>query len=288
MGSGFSSFLVICTPPSPPAVPPETGLGDLPESVVGSVLVHLNPQQICRLAAVNRAFRGASSADFVWESKLPENYDSLISWISDEDDGDDSNAKFPSNLCKKDIYARLSQPNSIDEDTKKVWLHKGTGKPCVLMSFNGLSITGIDDRRYWSRISTEESRFGSVAYLQQTWWFEVDGEVEFPFPVGTYSLYFRVQLGRPEKQFGWRVCNREHIHGWDIKPVRFQLSTSDGQQAISQCYLTTPGAWNLYRVGSFVVEESRSPMKVKFSMMQIDCTHTKGGLCVDSVLICPK
>ncbi|KAD5508296.1 hypothetical protein E3N88_15999 [Mikania micrantha] len=196
MGSGFSSFLVMCSPSSSLAESPETGLGDLPESVVGSVLVHLSPQEICRFAGLNRAFRGASSADFVWESKLPENYGS------------------------------------------RVWLHKGTGKPCLLICFNGLSITGIDDRRYWSRISTDESRFGSVAYLQQTWWFEVDGEVEFPLPVGTYNLYFRLQLGRPGKQFGRRVCNLDHIHGWDIKPI--------------------------------------------------DCTHTKGGLCVDSVLICPK
>ncbi|KAL8226280.1 hypothetical protein R6Q59_000174 [Mikania micrantha] len=284
MGSGFSSFLVMCSPSSSPAESPETGLGDLPESVVGSVLVHLSPQEICRFAGLNRAFRGASSADFVWESKLPENYGSVISLIFN--DGVDN--KLPMNLCKKDIYARLSRPNSIDGDTKRVWLHKGTGKPCVLVSFNGLSITGIDDRRYWSRISTDESRFGSVAYLQQTWWFEVDGEVEFPLPVGTYNLYFRLQLGRPGKQFGRRVCNLDHIHGWDIKPVRFQLSTSDGQQAISECYLTTPGTWNLYHVGAFVVEDSRSPTKVKFSMMQIDCTHTKGGLCVDSVLICPK
>lgn len=69
--------------------------------------------------------------------------------------------------------------------------------------------------------------------------------------------------------------------------MRFQLSTSDGQEAISECYLTTRGTWNLYRVGSFVVEDSKVPIKVKFSMMQIDCTHTKGGLCVDSVLIAP-
>lgn len=41
---------------------------------------------------------------------------------------------------------------------QKVWLDKGTGKACVLISSNGLAITGIDDRRYWSWISTEESR----------------------------------------------------------------------------------------------------------------------------------
>ncbi|KAI3822186.1 hypothetical protein L1987_09770 [Smallanthus sonchifolius] len=282
MGSGFSSVLVMCSTASGPPVPAATGLGDLPESVVGSVLERLNPQEICGLAALNRAFRAASSADFVWESKLPQNYNSVISRIFDD------NNKFPSNLCKKNIYARLSRPNSIDGETKKVWLQKGTGKSCVLISFNGLSITGIDDRRYWIRVPTDESRFHSVAYLQQIWWFEVDGEVEFPFAAGTYSLSFRLQLGRPGKRFGRRVCNCEQIHGWDRKPVRFQLSTSDGQEAISECYLTTPGTWNLYRVGDFVVEDSKVPMMVKFSMMQIDCTHTKGGLCVDSVLICPK
>ncbi|KAJ0770055.1 putative phloem protein [Helianthus annuus] len=279
MGSGFSSFLGIY---STPAGPPVTGLGDLPESVVGPVLGYLNPQEICRVAALNRAFRAASSADFVWESKLPENYKSIISRVFADDD------KFGSNLCKKDIYARLSRANSIDGDTKKVWLHKGTGKPCVLISFNGLTITGINDRRYWSRIPTEESRFHLVAYVQQIWWFEVSGEVEFPFAVGTYSLSFRLQLGRTGRRFGRRVCNCDRIHGWDRKPVRFQLTTSNGQKAVSECNLTSPGMWNLYHVGNFVVEDSKVPMKVKFSMMQIDCTHTKGGLCVDSVLICPK
>lgn len=131
-------------------------------------------------------------------------------------------------------------------------------------------------------------RFPSIAYLQQTWWLEVAGEVEFPFPVGTYNVYYRLQLGRLGKRFGWRVCNQDHIHGWDVKPVKFQLSTSDGQEAMSQCYLTAPGEWIPYHAGSFVVKDSKVPMKIKFSMMQIDCTHTKGGLCVDSVLICPQ
>ncbi|XLS77926.1 hypothetical protein HN51_062151, partial [Arachis hypogaea] len=71
--------------------------------------------------------------------------------------------------------------------------------------------------------------FSTVTYLQQIWWFEVDGEVEFPFPAGTYTLFFRLHLGKPSKRFGRRVCNTEHVHGWDVKPVRFQRCTSDGQ-----------------------------------------------------------
>uniref|UniRef100_A0A5B6ZTL2 Putative F-box protein PP2-A12 n=1 Tax=Davidia involucrata TaxID=16924 RepID=A0A5B6ZTL2_DAVIN len=277
MGSGFSRLLThsnSCTSPSP-----EPSLGDLPEGCVASVLVHLDPPEICRLALLNRAFRGASSADFVWESKLPSNYESVIERVFDD---------FPSNLCKRDIYARLSRPNSFDGDTKKVWLDKSTGQICLSISSKGLAITGIDDRRYWNRIPTEESRFCTVAYLQQIWWFEVDGEVEFPFPAGTYSLFFRLQLGRASKRFGRRVCNSENVHGWDIKPVQFQLSTSDGQRAISQCFLDEPGKWIHYHVGDFVVEDSSAPTKIKFSMTQIDCTHTKGGLCVDSVLIYPS
>nr|GMD97195.1 F-box protein PP2-A12-like [Ipomoea batatas] len=278
MGSAFSFLLPdggACA-----SVPANPGLGDLPESCVASVLVHLDPQQICQLAMLNRAFRGASSADFVWESKLPTNYESLIQRVFED-------KKFPVNLCKRDIYARLCVPNSIDGGTKKVWLDKSTGKICLSMASNGLAITGIDDRRYWSRIPTEESRFGSVAYLQQIWWFEVNGEVAFPFPVGSYSVYFRLHLGRAARRFCRRVCSSEHVHGWDIKPVRFQLSTSDGQQATTQCYLNEPGKWIYHHSGDFIVTDSSSPMKLSFSMTQIDCTHTKGGLCVDSVLVRP-
>ena len=127
-----------------------------------------------------------------------------------------------------------------------------------------------------------------MAYLQQIWWFEVNGEVEFPFPEGTYSVFFRVQLGRSIKKFGRRVCNTEQIHGWDIKPVHFQLSTSEGNRIVSQCFLEGPGQWLHYHAGDFVVKNSNELTQLKFSMMQIDCTHTKGGLCVDSVVIYPS
>jgi hypothetical protein len=42
---------------------------------------------------------------------------------------------------------------------QKVWIDKGTGKLCLAISASkGLSITGVDDRRYWNYIVTEESR----------------------------------------------------------------------------------------------------------------------------------
>ncbi|XP_057976765.1 F-box protein PP2-A12 [Malania oleifera] len=276
MGSGFSALARDINGSSSSSEP---GLGDLPEGCVASILTHLDPQEICGLARLNRAFRGASLADFVWESKLPSNYRLLVEKVFDG---------FPEDLGKKEIYARLSRPNSLDGGTKRVWLDKSTGMVCLSISSKGLSITGIDDRRYWNHIPTEESRFHTVAYLQQIWWFEVDGEVEFLFPAGTYSVFFRLQLGRSTKRFGRRICNPEHVHGWDIKPVRFQMWTSDGQYAASQCFLDGPGRWIYYHVGDFAVENANASMRIKFSMTQIDCTHTKGGLCVDSVLVYPS
>ncbi|KAH7557589.1 hypothetical protein ACOSP7_027405 [Xanthoceras sorbifolium] len=259
------------------------GLGDVSESCISSILIHLDPPEICKLAMLNRTFHGASSADFVWEIKLPLNYKYLVKKILDEN---------PQNLIKKDIYARLCLPNRFDNGNKEAWLDKSSGKLCLAISTKALKITGIDDRRYWNHIPSEESRFQTVAYLQQIWWFEVIGELEFQFPPGTYSLFFRLQLGKASKRyFGRRVCNLEQVHGWDIKPVRFQVSTSNGQQAISECYLSEPaGNWFHYHVGDFVIvdENPLTPTKIKFSMMQIDCTHTKGGLCVDSVLIYPS
>lgn len=138
-----------------------------------------------------------------------------------------------------------------------------------------------------------------MAYLQQIWWFEVDGSVKFPLPPDIYTLSFRLHLGKFSKRLGRRVCSFEHTHGWDIKPVRFELSTSDGQQASSECCLDETGqdeingnhkrgCWIEYRVGEFIVSHSEPAMEVRFSMKQIDCTHSKGGLCVDSVYIIPS
>ncbi|KAL5565520.1 hypothetical protein UlMin_028684 [Ulmus minor] len=256
-------------------------LGDIPENCIALVFMSLDPPDVCKFAQLNRAFRAASSANFIWESKLPSNYRFILDKVFDD-------TKKVESLGKKEIYALLCKPNSFDGGNKEIWIDKSTGSVFLSISPKALRITGIDDRRYWNFISTEESRFQKVAYLQQTWWFEVDGELEFLFPTGSYSMFIRLHLGKFFKRLGRRVCNCEHVHGWDIKPVRFQLTTSDGQHAVSQCYLDNPGNWVNYHVGSFVVENPNSLMKIKFSVTQIDCTHTKGGVCVDSVLICPS
>ncbi|GAB4844431.1 hypothetical protein Ancab_037795 [Ancistrocladus abbreviatus] len=282
MGAGISSANSI-NGDSDDLTPIRLKLGDIPESCIALVLSYLDPADICKLARLNRAFHGASTADFIWESKLPSNYLFIIEKILVDDDD-----KLIGSWSKKEIFARLSRPVSFDGGTKELWLDKKTGGVCLSISSKALTITGIDDRRYWNHIPMDESRFKTVAYLHQIWWFEVGGELEFKFPVGTYTLFFRLQLGRSSKKRGRRVCDLEQIHGWDIRPVRFQLTTSDGQHAVSQRYLDNPGSWVLYHAGDFVIEDPHRLAKIKFSAAQIDCTHIKGGLCVDSVLIYPK
>lgn len=292
MGAGFSSLGNSDAPPSKP------GLGDLPESCLALVLSFLDPLEICRLACLSTTFRRASLADIVWESKLPENYQILAEkafFFTGDDDNDAQTSKSDiittTSKSKKEIFDRLCCPNRFDCNTKEFWMEKNGGQTCVAISWKGLKITGIADRRYWNHISTDESRFQSIAYLRQIWWLEVEGNLDFEFPAGNYSLFFRLQLGRTSRRLGnRRVCNPEQVHGWDLKPVQFKLLLQNGQHATSQYYLNkvAAGKWMEYYVGDFVVEDSYTRTNLKFSMTQIDCTHSKGGLCLDSVLIYPS
>ncbi|MBN8157113.1 hypothetical protein J0J30_24260, partial [Vibrio vulnificus] len=65
------------------------------------------------MAILNRAFYGASWADFVWESKLPSNYQSLVHKILG-DAVDNSNTM----MGKRETFTRLCQVNTFDDGTK--------------------------------------------------------------------------------------------------------------------------------------------------------------------------
>lgn len=86
-------------------------LDELPESCVAAVMEYMDPPQICKLASLNRTFRGASFADFVWESKLPSNYQLILCKIF-------QGVSFPSHLGKRGIYSRLCSLNTFDDGTK--------------------------------------------------------------------------------------------------------------------------------------------------------------------------
>ncbi|XP_076953043.1 F-box protein PP2-A11-like [Bidens hawaiensis] len=274
MGSKFST----ANNDMSPSNERQLGLGDIPENCLAMVLAYLDPPDICNLASTNRAFHRASSADFIWEPKLPENYRMLVEKLLSYKGSDEC-------LGKKDVYAGLCHPVRFSSGRKEVWMDKEVGGICMLVSWKGMKITGIDDRRYWTYIPTLQSRFHTIAYLSQIWWLEVEGDLEFEFPAGKYSLYFRLKLGRPSDN-QYLTTTSQQVHGWNIKPVRFQFSVSNGEHATSQHFLNEQGKWLRYHVGDFVIQDSCKPTKINFSMTQIDCTHQKGGLALDSVFIC--
>lgn len=87
-----------------------SGLEDMPENCVALVLMHMDPPEICKLAGVNRLFRDAASADFIWESKLPCNYQFLMNKALEFDEKE----KTMVNLRKKDVYSKLCRPNPFN------------------------------------------------------------------------------------------------------------------------------------------------------------------------------
>lgn len=107
MGANISRSVVNGNEDAPPS---RRRLGDMPESCAALVLAQLDPPEICKLARLNQSFRDASSADFIWESKLPSNYKFIVEKVL----GDITLL----NLQKKQLYGMLCRPTPFDAGTK--------------------------------------------------------------------------------------------------------------------------------------------------------------------------
>lgn len=57
-----------------------------------------------------------------------------------------------------------SQTYSIGSVLQVLWLDRVTGRVCMSISSKAMAITGIEDRRYWNWIPTEESRLVVYAF----------------------------------------------------------------------------------------------------------------------------
>lgn len=52
---------------------------------------------------------------------------------------------------------------------QEVWVDKLSGGVCVSICSKRLTITGIDDRRYWNHIPSDESRLVYLLSLEDYW-----------------------------------------------------------------------------------------------------------------------
>lgn len=157
----------------------QTSLGDMPESCVAPVLLYLDPPEICLVARLNRAFRGAASADCVWATKLPANYRYLAALAAAADDdtsSSDGSVEGIGRCCssaatKKDKYARLCRPTPFDGGTKVAYLvftvstgpcYKPTSTAC-LKHGEYFALVVMTKKRVFLGIEDLEGRFGLCA-----------------------------------------------------------------------------------------------------------------------------
>ncbi|KAF8117528.1 hypothetical protein N665_0009s0052 [Sinapis alba] len=140
-------------------------LDSLPEDFISKIVSLTSPRDACVAATVSKAFESAANTNVVWEKFLPPEYESLV----------------PSSRnvsSKKKMYLTLcDEPVLIDDGTKSFWLEKATGKKCIMLSAENISIIWRDDPRYWEWVTIPEARFERVAKLLDVCWFQIRGRV---------------------------------------------------------------------------------------------------------------
>lgn len=132
MGAGASSVMG----PEGEGAHQETAMGDLPENCIATMLMGMGPAEICRLARINRTFRAAAAADFIWEEKLPDGYGRFVERVLGAEESKKVSAR-----GKKVVYSRLCRRNLFDGGTKVqsfdidcVWSREKAGPLCLVFA----------------------------------------------------------------------------------------------------------------------------------------------------------
>ncbi|KAJ7544391.1 hypothetical protein O6H91_09G077100 [Diphasiastrum complanatum] len=275
-------------------------LAELPEDCLACILSHMIPRDVCRLAVVSRAFWEASKSDMVWERMLPVNYQETLKQARGEP---------PRLTSKRELYDCLCQKVLLKDGKQALWLDRATGGVCYVLSARALNIAWGSDPRYWEWHPQHGSRFHEVAYLRSVCRFEVSGSLRCYLQPGAYTVSFRLQLGDEPSNMGLHSQYVvSHVRGWKLKPVKFSLSTSDGQHTESERYLDctevpeskqlelsnlspkriVDNHWVEYDVGEFNVESTHKLVELQFSMTEIEEGYSKSGLFLDGAIIRPS
>ncbi|OAE35831.1 hypothetical protein AXG93_4225s1350 [Marchantia polymorpha subsp. ruderalis] len=120
----------------------DTGFEDLPESCIAHVLCFLSTKDIAISACTNRAFRGASLSDAVWQAKLPKDYTEVLAKAKDGARAFDSKKQIFDYLCSTILLHGhevefLSQSNEfVEVKALKPWTW-------VLMENNGIGFSEV-------------------------------------------------------------------------------------------------------------------------------------------------
>uniref|UniRef100_M4E7R8 F-box domain-containing protein n=1 Tax=Brassica campestris TaxID=3711 RepID=M4E7R8_BRACM len=156
-------------------------LDTLPEDCISMVVSYTSPRDACVVASVSKTVKSAAESDLVWEKFLPQDYSSLVPRSVDF-------------LCKKEIYMSLANDSVLIDDGKKsIWLEKGSGKKCYMLSAMDLNIAWIDRPLYWKWNTDPESKFEKVAELRHVCCFRIRGKISCGMlSKGTHYLVYLV------------------------------------------------------------------------------------------------
>ncbi|BFI41891.1 hypothetical protein MPTK2_8g03620 [Marchantia polymorpha subsp. ruderalis] len=292
----------------------DTGIEDLPESCIAHVLCFLSTKDIAISACTNRAFRGASLSDAVWQAKLPKDYTEVLAKAKDGARAFDSKKQIFDYLCSTillhghELYRLLESPAGVC---------RGQGAEALDLGSDG---------EQWDWLQRGGSSYDKSAYLNASCALNVKGSMECSLPVGTYTLEWRFALDDTSYAFN-RARNK--------LPVEFAMSVNDhvtvksygffpDLQSLSEATLSSDeedqeerdidwneyysgdyysgdftgeegdSHWNTYYVGDFTVEEGEEHsgmgrVKLDYSFVHNRRHYTwKRGLWLDGVVIMPR
>uniref|UniRef100_A0A0E0NMN7 F-box domain-containing protein n=1 Tax=Oryza rufipogon TaxID=4529 RepID=A0A0E0NMN7_ORYRU len=181
----------------------EAWIDRLPQDLLQRVIPLETPRDACRAAAVSQAFRAVADSDVVWGKFQPD--DSSLQLADGE--------LFPPPRSKKERFLRLSAGLLLLPDRRRLslsihscvvaqgmWLDRGTGARCYMLSARALVIIWGDTPRYWRWIPlADSSRFEEGAELIDVCWMEIRCNIDSRIlsPNSTYAAFmvFKIAEG---------------------------------------------------------------------------------------------
>lgn len=189
--------------------------------------------------------------------------------------------KADSSISVEELCNRIYGGVLMNDNKLKFWVDEVLEKNCFLLPAKELSITWIEDARYWGWIDQKEKCYCGevdvpVAKLLRVCWLKISGTFKTIAlsPKTTYEVAFVVKMS-------------ENSSGWYL-PVNLNLTLPDKtmQGRIESMNQKSKGKWIDILVGTFMTTpENIGQISFSFSETGDDW---KSGLLVKGVVLRPK
>ncbi|XP_041017185.1 F-box protein PP2-B15-like [Juglans microcarpa x Juglans regia] len=278
----------------------EITLDQLPEDCFAQIMSLTSPQDVCRSVLVSSPIRFVADSDTVWEKFLPPNYEEILSRLV-------SPFVYSS---KKELFARLSNPQLIDGGRKIFSIEKSTGKKCYMLSARELSIKWASHPLYWSwKPQFPQSRFAEVAELRTISWLEILGllNTKLLSPRTLYGTYLilhfanraygldtlpsevSLEVGNVVKSQGTvylsRCDSKKQSNSERLCCVR-SCRRSKFCSAEKQVPVERKDGWMEIELGQFY-NDQQGDEEVRMCLKEVKGEHLKGGLIVEGIELRP-